>query len=118
MQQLHQILQLASLVAFGFYGTTCIFSKRMKIEFERYRLERFRVVNGVFQVLGSLGQALGFWFPVLLLLASLGFAVLMFMGVIVRLRLKDPWFAILPAFILCGINLALCAYALELLGRF
>jgi hypothetical protein len=113
MQHLPQVLQGISLVAFGIYGTTCLFSKRMKTEFERYRLSKYRVLNGVLQVLGSLGQLVGFWSPLILLSASLGLATLMFMGLLVRVRIGDSWFAAMPAFVLFGVNSALCFYALQ-----
>jgi hypothetical protein len=70
----------------------------MKFEFDRYGLPHKRKIVGVLQLLGSLGLLAGLLFtPVLILIASAGLCILMMLGVAVRLKIKDPWLAILPA---------------------
>jgi hypothetical protein len=81
-------------------------------EFKRYRLDRFRVLTGVLQVAGSLGILVGHVSRPILLLSSAGLAVMMFLGVVTRLRIKDPFYAAIPAFALCLLNLYVFAAAL------
>ena len=77
----------------------------MELEFNRYRLAHFRPLTGYLQILGGLGLFAGFYFRPLTLVSSLGLATLMLMGVGVRLRIRDPLYAIAPAFIYFGLNL-------------
>jgi hypothetical protein len=78
----------------------------MKLEYERYNLKRWRLLIGYLQLAGSLGLLIGYFaYPFLAMIASAGLALLMFMGVIVRLKIKDPVSALLPALtyaILCS----------------
>lgn len=99
-------LILVSACAFIFYGILIIFSNHMKLEFERYKMKQFRTLTGYLEVAGGTGQIVGLFFvPILLTLASSGLALLMLMGTIVRIRTKDPWVEIIPAFSLFIINL-------------
>lgn len=97
-------LEIVSILAFFFYGLSCIFHEKLVLEFKRYRLEKFRVLTGVLETLGALGIIVGFYIPLIKLLASLGLAVLMLCGIIVRIRIKDKFYQILPALILGLIN--------------
>ena len=45
---------LLTAIAFLVYGLCCIFSGHMVVEFERYRLARFRMLTGYLQILGAL----------------------------------------------------------------
>jgi hypothetical protein len=76
----------------------------MRIEFERYGLSQFRRLTGVLQILGSVGLILGLYAPTLMTLASLGLAMLMALGILVRIRVKDPVVQMLPAFLLLIVN--------------
>ncbi len=70
----------------------------MKLEFERYGLPDKRRFVGILQLLGGLGLLVGQIFtPVLTLIASAGLCILMLLGVFVRLKIKDPWYTIMPA---------------------
>lgn len=97
-------LILLSAFAFLFYGLMILLSGHMKAEFRRYRMERFRTLTGYLEVAGGAGQFLGLSFPYLLIAASAGLAVLMLLGTIVRIRTKDPWVEIIPAFALMILN--------------
>ena len=79
----------------------------MKLEFERYGLPHQRRLTGGLQLLGSAGLFLGLTMsPLLTLTALAGLGILMSLGVVVRLRIRDPWTAIIPAFTYA----LLCAY--------
>lgn len=76
----------------------------MAADFERYNLPRFRVMIGALQILGSIGLAIGFFIPWLTVFASLGLAVQMLLGVLVRVKIKDSIIEMLPAAGFCILN--------------
>ena len=76
----------------------------MQAEFERYGLTKFRRLTGSLEIAGALGQLMGFFNPKLQAFSSLGLALLMCMGVVTRVRIKDPFIHWLPAIILGLIN--------------
>ncbi len=77
----------------------------MRLEFERYHLAKYRVLTGALQILGSVGLAAGFFYPWFTLPSSLGLTILMFMGIIVRIRIKDSLLQASPAIFYCLLNL-------------
>jgi hypothetical protein len=101
------ILTTLSAAAFLFYGVACLFSARLVEEFERYRLGRWRVLVGSLEVAGALGLIVGWWFPPLLVAAAVGLSLLMLCGLWARWRIRDPWYAMLPALILAVVNAAI-----------
>lgn len=86
-------------VSFVFYGLACLYSKRIRGEFLRYRLARYRSLVGVLQLAGAAGLFVGLWLPSLGVAAALGLAVLMAMGLGVRIRLRDTTLQMTPAMI-------------------
>jgi hypothetical protein len=106
------IAQSISAILFSFYGLYALFSERMVREFQRYGLARYRVLTGVLQVAGSLGIVVGHFYSPLLLLSSGGLTAMMLLGVITRVRIKDPLAAALPAFALGVLNLFIFVNAL------
>lgn len=84
----------------------------MKQEFKRYGLENFRVLTGVLQILGSLGLLAGLEYKLILQLSSLGLAILMFSGLVVRIKIKDRLIQTLPALILLLVNSILLIYSM------
>ena len=101
------ILIAISAAAFLFYGLACLFSAKLVAEFERYGLARWRVVVGGLEVAGALGLIAGWWFPPLQTAAAAGLFALMICGLWARWRIRDPWYAMLPAFVLAVVNLAI-----------
>ena len=101
------ILIAISAAAFLFYGLACLFSAKLVAEFERYGLARWRVVVGGLEVAGALGLIAGWWFPPLQTAAAAGLFALMICGLWARWRIRDPWYVMLPAFVLAVVNLAI-----------
>lgn len=101
------ILAALSAAAFLFYGLACLFSAKLVAEFERYRLARFRALVGSLEVAGALGLIAGWWFPPLQTAAAAGLFALMICGLWARWRIRDPLYAMLPAFLLAVVNLAI-----------
>ena len=92
------VLILFIAFSYVFFGGSCLVSPKMKLEFARYNLKDKRVLIGYLQLTGSLGLFVGYFaYPMLAMIASAGLALLMFLGVGVRLKIKDPIVALLPA---------------------
>lgn len=112
MPSIAGIAQAISIASFAWYGTSCFVSAAMVTEFERYRLARFRSLTGLLQIAGSLGLLAGYVSRPLLLLSAGGLAAMMFLGVLVRLSIRDPLVAAIPACAYLALNLYIVAAAL------
>jgi uncharacterized membrane protein YphA (DoxX/SURF4 family) len=95
---------LISAVLFLVYGALCLFSNGMEEEFERYGLSRFRRLTGGLEVLGGVGLLVGLLVPEVMLVAAAGLALLMLLGVIARVRVRDALLEIVPAAVLMVAN--------------
>lgn len=76
----------------------------MKEEFKRFGLEKMGLITIIFQLLGATGLLVGLKFNPILSISSLGLAVLMTAGLIVRIKLKDSIWVSLPAFFYMALN--------------
>lgn len=94
----------ASAALFLFYGISCLFADGMRAEFERYNLRAYRRLTGLLEVLGAVGLIASLAFPVLLIPSALGLTLLMVLGVMTRLRVRDPLVDAVPALVLLLIN--------------
>lgn len=99
-----EVASALSILAFLFFGTTCLCTRHMVAEFERYGLARLRVLTGVLQVAGALGLLMSRVFPWLLVPAAAGLSLLMLLGVVARLRIHDPFLHMTPALALMLLN--------------
>ena len=106
------IAQTVSAILFAGYGLHAVFSASMVAEFKRYGLARFRVLTGLLQVAGSLGIFGGQFYHPLLVISAGGLTVMMALGVMTRVRIKDPLSAAFPAFALAAMNLFIFLAAL------
>lgn len=96
---------MISGLTFIFYGLLCLTTSHMINEFERYKLLRFRNLVGFLELLGGTGLLIGLRYSFIKMVASLGLSILMLLGVIVRVKIKDSFILIIPAFILMILNL-------------
>ena len=101
------IAQSLVIVAFAWYGTAALMSRRMVAEFERYGLARLRVLTATLQIAGSMGLLAGYLYRPLLLLSAGGFVLMMALAVLVRIKIRDPIHAVAPALVLLCLNLLL-----------
>jgi len=99
-----KICILISSLSFFAYSVSYFISPYMKKEFKRFGLEKFGLMTILLQALGSTGLILGFEFNPVLIISSLGLALLMLIGFIVRMRLKDNIWISLPALFYMGLN--------------
>ena len=76
----------------------------MKNEFKRFGLEKMGLITVLLQITGALGLLVGLKFNFILMISSLGLALLMFAGVLVRIKVKDSIWVSIPAFFFMILN--------------
>jgi hypothetical protein len=108
---LNLALILFSAVSFLGFGAACLSSSRMKLEFERYRLGRWRPLIGTLQLIAAISLLVGFSEPLLGQSAAAGLSLMMLTGVVVRIRIHDTFLQMLPAIAYCLLNAYLCTSA-------
>jgi len=102
-------LTIFSGVSFLFFGCACFVSKKIKIEFERYGLPSFRKMIGALQLLGGVGLIVGMVCSTTLqLYAAFGLSVLMFLGFLVRIKIKDAFLLAAPSLFYALLNAYIC----------
>lgn len=101
------ILALVSGLSFLHYGAEILSEPRLEAEFSRYGLADFRGLVGVLELLGGAGVIVGVVFAPLGALAALGLSMLMLLGIVVRVRVRDAPRLMAPAALLCLLNAAL-----------
>jgi hypothetical protein len=102
---LFEVARAVSILAFLLYGITCVASSHMVAEFERYGLARMRVLTGSLEIAGALGLLAGYFVPWMTVLAAGGLTLLMLLGIVTRIRIRDPLVAMLPAGFFLALNL-------------
>lgn len=113
-------MQFAALLAIGIssasfavYGIGCFVAAAMVPEFERYQLGHLRRLIGALQVAASLGLIAGYFYRPLLVLSAGGLAAMMLVAMLVRMRIRDPLPAMIPAFAFFSLNLYILVSALQ-----
>jgi hypothetical protein len=102
--ELVKICAIVSSLSFFCYVISYFVTPNMKQEFIRYGLQKLGLFVIILQFLGAVGLIIGFKYPPILLISSLGLSLLMLAGLIVRLRLKDSLSASFPAFFYMLLN--------------
>jgi hypothetical protein len=95
---------LISSISFFGYALSYFISPHMKNEFKRFGLEKLGLLTIVLEIIGATGLIVGLIFNPILIISSLGLALLMFFGVIVRIKLKDSFWISLPALFFMVLN--------------
>jgi len=83
----------------------------MRIEFNRFGLSQFGTIVAFLEILGALGLFIGIKINLFLTLSAAGLALLMLMGVLVRVKAKDRFRDIVPALFFLGLNLYLFIFS-------
>ena len=102
--KLFYLIILFSSISFMAYGIEYLRSPHMKNEFKRFGLEKLGGFTVILEVLGAIGLIVGIWINALLLIASFGLGLLMLLGVLVRLKMKDSLWISLPAIFYMSLN--------------
>lgn len=110
-----EVLVFVSSFSFFGYGVAFFTSSKMKAEFIRFGLAKFGTLTAVLEILGALGLLIGLVYTPLLVFSAGGLSVLMLLGVGVRIRIKDSWLVIVPAFSFFVLNAYLFYEALQTL---
>jgi len=106
----YNISMVLSITLFLGYGIACLFANGMVAEFERFGLSQFRRLTGSLEVLGALGLLIGYSFPGIQLFSAMGLALLMLLGVMTRLRVRDSVRETAPATVLLLVNVYIAWY--------
>ena len=99
-----KILIFISSLSFLGYGIAYFKSTKMKNEFKRFGLEKAGNLTAILELMGAAGLMVGLISHNILLVSSLGLAILMLLGVGLRIRAKDSFEAILPALFFLLLN--------------
>jgi len=102
--ELYKICTFISSLSFFAYVISYFTAPHMKSEFKRFGLEKIGLFTILLQILGATGLLVGLKFNPILTISSLGLALLMFAGLIVRIKLKDSIWVSLPALFFMGLN--------------
>ena len=108
---LKDALILFSALSFLFYGLGCFTSRHLKNEFVRFGFSRQRQLIGLLQICGALGLIGGFWCPVLGQAGAAGLALMMLVGILVRIKIRDSLLKTMPAVLYCVLNTYLMLFA-------
>ncbi len=86
----------------------------MKKEFVRFGLEKYALLTVVFEIIGAIGLFVGHFLEISLLLnlSAIGLTLMMLLGILVRLKVKDGIFVILPAFFFFILNAYIAWFSL------
>ena len=76
----------------------------MKNEFKRFGLEKVGTLTAVLELLGAVGLLVGLKIQLILLISAGGLAILMFLGVAVRVKVNDSFWKSLPALFFLLLN--------------
>ncbi|MDT0606327.1 DoxX family protein [Croceitalea rosinachiae] len=109
---------LFSAISFIFFGYSCLTSPFMLAEFKRYGLNKYRHLTGSLQILGSLALLAGLFYLPLIVIGSAGLSVLMFMGLAIRIHLRDSFIKSTPSLFYAVLNLAILLAVLRGLNLF
>lgn len=103
MTLLYILIFISSLSFLG-YGIAYFMSPKMKSEFKRFGLDKLGALTAILEILGALGLLIGLKFPLILLVSAAGLALLMFLGVATRIKVKDTLWVTLPALFFMLLN--------------
>ena len=76
----------------------------MKSEFKRFNLKKIGLFVIILEILGAIGLFVGLFLKPILLISSAGLAILMLLGLIIRIKSKDSLLVSLPALFFCVLN--------------
>jgi hypothetical protein len=95
---------LVSSFSFFLYAVSYFISPHMKNEFKRFELEKLGLLTIILEILGASGLLIGLFINPILLISSSGLALLMLLGLILRIKLKDSFWVSIPALFYMGLN--------------
>lgn len=108
---------LLSSISFLGYAVAYFKGTKMKKEFVRFGLKKYALLTIVFEIIGAIGLLIGHFLemPLLLKISAIGLSFMMFLGILVRIKVKDGLFVILPAFFFFMLNVYIAWYSTVIL---
>jgi len=105
---------LLSAISFLGYALAYFKGTKMKTEFERFGLKKYALLTIIFEIFGAIGLLIGHFLeiPLLLNTSAIGLSLMMFLGVLVRIKVRDGLFVILPAFFFFVLNTYIAWFSL------
>jgi DoxX-like family len=100
-------------VTFLIYGGLCLSSLSMVEDFQRFGLERLRMLTGLLEVLGGSGLLVGLKWRPALSISSAGLSLLMLVAFGVRLKMRDSIVQSLPSLALMLVNAYILVKSLQ-----
>tara|TARA_B100000575_G_C22756170_1_gene450620 strand:- start:221 stop:559 length:339 start_codon:yes stop_codon:yes gene_type:complete len=98
------VIILLTGISFVIYGISLFKSNKMQEEFIRFKLQGYIRIVGTLEILGGFGLIVGLQFNFILIISSMGLTLLMLLGVITRIRVKDSLLVSFPAIFFMIIN--------------
>ena len=98
------VLILSSSLSFLGYGIAYFISPQMKSEFKRFGLEKAGAITAVLELMGGVGLLVGLRVQLILLISAGGLAILMLLGVVIRIKVKDSLWISIPALFFMILN--------------
>lgn len=98
------VLILISSISFLGYGVAYFTTSKMKQEFERFGLAKLGSLTAILEIMGAVGLFVGMRNEIILLISSGGLALLMLLGVGVRVKVGDTLWVTIPALFYMIIN--------------
>lgn len=83
----------------------------MKTEFQRFGMSKYAGLTIFLEFAGAIGLLVGLWFTPLLLLSAGGLALLMFFGLLVRIKIGDSLKLSFPALFYLILNVLILVKA-------
>ena len=102
--EIYKIVALFSSFSFLGYVISFFTYPNMKKEFERFGLSKLSLLVIVLQLIGAIGLIIGLQINVLMMISSFGLGLLMLLGLLVRIKLKDSVKLSFPAFFYMVLN--------------
>jgi hypothetical protein len=101
-----------SSVSFLLYSISYFFSPFMKEDFKRFNLEKIGIYVILLEILGAVGLLVGLEYNIILLISSFGLSLMMFFGLIYRIKYKDSLLVSLPAMFYMLLNAYIFFYGI------
>lgn len=104
---LQTLLVLFSSLSFLAYGVSYFVTPYMKTEFQRFGMSKYAGLTIFLEFAGAIGLLVGLWSRPLLILSAGGLALLMFCGLVVRVRIGDSLKLSFPALFYLVLNVVI-----------
>jgi len=104
MSSIYLFLTLCSAALFAYYGIASLASEDLTQEFDRWGVGNLRRLTAFLELSGAVGLLIGLVLPIVALLAATGLCLMMLIATGVRIRIRDPFYAMIPAIMLAVIN--------------